>query len=172
MDPLEVEKSERCPYRDVCPVPCPGDALGRGEWESSLGFKEVEEGILCLDWDIVIPHLRLKEVKKREPRLPTTYDPNAEERIAAARRKYSRSEARKATQNRYEATEKGRATLHRHQQSEKWKLTQQKYYFSEKGQLAHKRQSDLNKEIRIAARWLKENPDKTMKDYLEEHPDV
>jgi len=47
----------RCPYRSRCPYQCPGDSYDPfyHEWEPVEGFVELREGILCMDWDVVVP---------------------------------------------------------------------------------------------------------------------
>lgn len=50
----EITKdTERCPFRDRCPTACLGDT--DEEWIPKEGFIALEDGVLCLDWDVVVP---------------------------------------------------------------------------------------------------------------------
>lgn len=155
----------KCPYRGICK--CPGDKLDRGEWEPSLGFKRVENGILCLDWDVVLP---LEESPLfREPEGRHIVDAVvAADKIDEARRRWSKSPKRREAQKRYLHKPQGQATVDKYQNSEKFKLALQKYRLSSKGQKAHQKSRKLVKDFRKAARWLKNNPGKTYEDYLKE----
>ena len=153
-----------CPYRGTCPH-CPGDDLGRGEWESSLGFKRVEEGILCLDWDVVLPLEESPLFRTPEGR-HITDAVAAADKIDEARRKWSKSPKRREAQRRFEDTDKGKAVTESYQNSEKFKLSLQKYRFSGKGQEALQKRGNLVKDFRKAAKWLEDNPGKTYEDYL------
>lgn len=157
-----------CPYRSICPH-CPGDDLDRGEWESSLGHKRVPEGILCLDWDVIIPHEVTPKLKDAEPEGRHVADAvEAADKIDEAQKKYNRSSKFKSALRRYRDTPKGQAAQKRAAQSEKHKLAYQKYYFSDKGQKTHLSRRQLVKDFRTVARWLKANPGKTFEDYLKE----
>lgn len=158
-----IGEPTRCPYRSVCQ--CPGDKLGKGEWIPSLGFKRVEEGILCLDWDIVIP---LEESPLfREPEGRHIVDAaTAADSLDASTRKYNKSPKRREAQRRFRLTARGQAVVDKYQDSEKFKLSQQKYYLSDKGQKAHLRRREQLKDFRKVAKWLEEHPGKTYEDYL------
>lgn len=43
-----------CPFRDQCPQACLGDE-GDKQYEPHEGFIPVIGGILCLDWDVLLP---------------------------------------------------------------------------------------------------------------------
>jgi len=157
-----------CPYRSICSH-CPGDDLNQGEWESSLGHKRVTEGILCLDWDVVIPHEVTSTIRDAAPEGRHIVDAvTAADKVDEAQRKYNKSPKFKAALKRYRSTDKGQAANRRFAQSEKSKLVNQRYRFSEKGRSAHETRSKLVKDFRAVARWLKDNPGKTMDDYLKE----
>ena len=157
----------KCPYRTLCQ--CPGDDPERGEWEPSLGFKRIPEGIFCLDWDKIIPLETMSQVKTAEPEGRHLADAvEAANRIDEARRKWNRSPKRRVVQKRYKDTPGGQATLERYQDSEKFQLAAQKYYYSTKGQEAHQRRKGILQDFRAASEWLKENPGRTFEDYLKE----
>lgn len=157
-----------CPYRKLCPH-CPGDDLERGEWESSLGFQEVPEGILCLDWDIVIPQEKAVSLKKLSPEPKHIVDSvEAANKLDASQRKYNKTPKLRAAQKRYKETPKGKAAQQKYTQSEKFKLACQKYYCSDKGQVSYLGRRQLVKDFRGLARWLKNNPGKTFDDWSKE----
>lgn len=157
----------KCPYRTLCE--CPGDDPEHGEWEPSLGFKRIPEGILCLDWDKVIPLEVMSQVKEAEPEGRHLADAvAAADKIDEARRKWNKSPKRRAAQRRYKDTPSGLATRERFTGSEKFKLSAQKYYYSEKGQQAHEKRKNILTDFRAATVWLKDNPSKTFEDYLKE----
>lgn len=159
------EELTECPYREVCEE-CPGDDDNK-EWVPLLGFRKTEEGILCLDWNKVIPTEDASQVKTSEAR-HIVDAVIAADKLDEARRRWSRTVKRKEAQKRYEEKDKGQATIKRYQDSEKFKLSLQKYYFSKKGQEAHQKRERLVKDFRKVAKWLKNNPGKTYEDYLEE----
>lgn len=159
------EELIECPYREVCKG-CPGDDDNK-EWKPLLGFKKTEEGILCLDWKIVISLEDASQLKTSEGK-HIVDSVIAADKLDAARRRWSKTPKRKEAQRRYEEKEKGQATIKKYQQTEKFKLSVQKYYFSKKGQDAHLKRRKLVKDFRQAAKWLKEHPGKTYEDYLKE----
>ena len=157
----------KCPYRHLCK--CKGDDPERGEWEPSLGFKRVPEGVLCLDWNVVIPFESVSQLKDAEPEGRHVVDAiEAADRIDATQKRYSRGEKNKAAQRRYRGSPRGRAAQQKFTLTEKFKLAYQKYYYSDKGQAAHLARRELVKDFRVAARWLRDNPGKTFEDFLKE----
>ena len=167
---MEAEPT-KCPYRPLCQ--CPGDDPERGEWEPSLGFKRVPEGIFCLDWDKVITLETMSKVKTAEPEGRHIADAtSAADKIDEARKKWNRSPKRRAAQRRYRDTTEGQATADKFSNSEKFKLSAQKYYYSSKGQEAHQKRRSIVSDFRAAAAWLKDNPGKTFEDYLKENPNA
>lgn len=163
------EGSGKCSYREVCPLEfCPGDTLEE-EYEPDEGnFRLLEKGILCTEWEVLIPKSELKHFRRSEGRPSMSID--AADKIDASRRKYSRSDKRKEAQDRYEESDKGQSTLIRYNQSEKARLIRQKYYYTGKGQLRHKEDNERKKQMRIIAKFLQDNPGKTVEDYLKIHP--
>jgi len=158
-----VDEPTRCPYREICK--CPGYDKDEGDWEPVEGFIRTKEGVLCLDWDIVIPLGDIPRVKIPEGRHITDAI-EAADKIDAATRKYNKSPKRREAQRKYEAKKKGQAAIEKYQDSEKFKLGLQKYYFSSKGQEAHQRRGVVLKDYRKAAKWLADNPGKTYEDFL------
>jgi len=165
---LEGEPT-KCPYRAICQQ-CPGNELGRGEWKPLLGFKRVSEGILCLDWNKVIP---LEESPLfREPEGRHLADAVvAADRLDAATRRYNKSPKRKKAQKKYGETDKGKVTAEKYQDTEKFHLALQKYYLSKKGQQAYQKRGTIVKDFRKATKWLKGHPGMTYEDYLKENPE-
>jgi len=157
----------KCPYRTLCQ--CPGDDPERGEWEPSLGFKRVPEGIFCLDWDKVITLEVMSQVKTVESEgkhLANAVE--AADKIDEARRKWNRSPKRRSVQKRYENTPGGQAARKKFAVSEKFKLSAQKYYYSQKGKEAHQKRKTVIQDFRVATKWIADNPGKTFDDYLKE----
>lgn len=151
-----------CPYRDLCPG-CPGDNPST-QWIPVKGFKQVTEGIQCLDWTITISVESVQQLAISEGRHLSGVD--SADKIDSAWKKWNHSQKRLESQRKYEDTEKGKKTRERHIDSEKFKMTQQKYRFSDKGQQTYKSAQSKQKLLRDAAKWLKEHPDKTFNDYL------
>lgn len=165
---LELDKEDKppqeCPYRRACSG-CPGDDPERGLWEPSLGFRLLEDGILCLDWDKKIPTADLPKVKLGEGRHITDYIA-ASERLDEAKKRYAKSDKGREARERYQNSEAGRAARAKFQQTEKHALALKKYYYSDKGQRAHAKRRVVVQDFRAAKNWLKDNPGKTYQDYL------
>jgi len=155
-----------CPYRRACEQ-CPGDDPKRGPWEPSLGFKAVDGGVICLDWDKLIPNEDIPKVKRGEGRHVTDYVA-ASERLDEAKRRYSKSPKGREAQRRWAKSTAGIEAKKRYQQTEKHALSLKKYYYSKKGQQAHARRQEVVSDFRAARKWLKENPGKTYEDYVNE----
>ena len=86
-------------------------------------------------------------------------------KIEQAQKKYQRSKKGKESVRTYAQSEPGKKSQTKYIKSSKGKLAQRKYYYSPKGQEAFKRISEKLKPFKEASKWLKENPDKTFKDY-------
>jgi len=162
-----TEGSDKCPYREVCPLEfCPGDTAEK-EYEPDEGnFRLLEKGILCNAWDVLIPKKKLEHFRRPEGRPSMSLD--AADKIDASRRKYSRSDKRKEAQDRFEATDKGQEVIRRYNASERAKLSRQKYYYTEKGKLKHQEDNERKKLMRTIAKFLQDNPSKTVDDYFKE----
>ena len=150
-----------CPYREIC------ECLGGEEYEPIKGCILGEGGVVCLDWDIVIPLEDIPRVRIPEGRHITDAVESAD-KIDQAQKKYNRSPKRRAAQRRYEGKEKGQEALGKYQDTEKFRLAQQKYYYTDKGQEAHQRRRGTLKDFRRIQRWLQEHPGKTYEDYTRE----
>lgn len=98
-----------------------------------------------------------------------SYNPE-ENRAKEARRKYWASQKGRKVQANYGLSEKGVKAHKRHQKTVKGQLTLRRYYYSDKGQEAHQRHQNRVKLYKAIDNWLKENPGKTIQDYLKEHP--
>jgi len=157
--------STKCPYKEVCE--CPGDESELGSYENRKGFIREEEGVLCLDWDIVIPFEEVSKLRVPEGRHLTDAVAAAGKMDEAVKR-YNRSEKRQAAQKRYEDKPKAKASKRGYYQTEKFKLSVQKYYYSDKGQESHLKRRKLVSDFGKAASWLKDNPGKTYEDFLKE----
>ena len=81
-------------------------------------------------------------------------------------RKYERSESGKARQKRYFQSEAGKAAKNRYFQSERGQAALLRYYLSEKAESTRQKRQALIKLFRQADNWLKDNPDKTIEDFL------
>lgn len=97
------------------------------------------------------------------------YNPS-EDLAKESRQRFWASPRGREIQAIYSRTGKGIEAHRRHQKSVKGKLTLRRYYYSDKGQEAHQRHQDKVKLFKVIDNWLKENPGKTMQDYLKEHP--
>ena len=88
-----------------------------------------------------------------------------EDKIAAAQARYNKSEKGKAAQKRYHTSEKAK----KHQTPDVYaNLRQQKYLNTPKGKETQQEYLDRQKLWRKAAKWLKDNPGKTLDDYIKE----
>ena len=157
-------KAEPCPYRDICPKCCPGDDKDDGPWLPVDGFRLVEEGLLCIDWNIILS--QSKELLPEGTHLMGTLD--GADRLELP--KGPEDQARKTAQKKYEQSEKGRLTRARSNRSTGAQLSRQKYYYSEKGQAKFGEVRQTQSFYRKVAKWLKqpENIGKTMEDYIKE----
>ena len=155
-------KLTRCPYRDVCE--CPGYDKDDGEWIPVEGFILQDDGILCLDWDIVLPRSKISKLNTPEGRHESDAAASAD-KLDNATKKYNKSENRKRAQERYAASPRGQAATQRFAQTEKAKLIVQKYQQTPKGQASLLARRGLVKDFRKVAKWLRDNPGKSPADY-------
>jgi len=81
---------------------------------------------------------------------------------------YSQSEKGKAQQEAWRHSQEGLERLRRYDQSPKGKLAKRKYYYGPKGQAAHKRHKTKVAGFKSLEKWLKDNPGKTLQDFLKE----
>jgi hypothetical protein len=93
---------------------------------------------------------------------------DAYDKIERAKKKYNSSEKGKAAINRYFSSEKGKEARKRYLNSEKGREALLRYYNSEKAKTARERRQALLKLFRRADKYLKENPGKTIEDFLKE----
>jgi len=160
---LDEDKFTQCPYKSICE--CPGYDKDEGDWIPIDGFIRKEEGVLCLDWNILIPFEDIPRIRIPEGR-HIADSATAADKIDEARRRWNRSEKRKEAQRRYMDSGKGKLIWKKFTETEKFKLALQKYHLSEKGQAALQRRADKVKDFRLAASWLEEHPGMTYEDYL------
>jgi hypothetical protein len=92
----------------------------------------------------------------------TQPDDFGEDKIAVAQAKYNKSEKGKAAQKRYHSSGKAKA---KRTSDEQARIRQQKYLSTPKGRETQKTRLDQQKLFRKAAKWLEENPGKTLDDY-------
>lgn len=159
------EDRSTCPYLEICKSDCPGFHPDRGPWVPVKGFIRKEEGVLCLDWNVLVPFSSFDELRTPEGR-HIADAVEAADKIDQSRRRWGRSPKRKEAQRKYLGSDKGKATTERFQSSEKFRLAQQKYYHSRKGQEAHKKNRQRVQSFREAERWLKSHPGKTFEDFF------
>jgi len=85
------------------------------------------------------------------------------DKYLAAQRRYFQSNKGRRALKRYLETEKGKASVQRYVESEKFKASQLKYRMSEKGQ----KQQEKQRAAAALSKFLKANPNKTVKDFWE-----
>ena len=88
------------------------------------------------------------------------------DKIDSSTKKYRQSNKGKDAQKRYLTSEKGTAAREAYAKSEKGLAAQLRYRLSKKGQEALKESQTRRKLFTKAANWLKENPGKSLEDYL------
>ena len=159
-----VEDPIKCPYRELCQ--CPGYEKGEEDWIPIDGFILTKEGILCIDWNLLLPLEKIAFLRTTEGRHIADAITSAD-KLDAAMRKYNRSPKRRAAQIRYEQKDKGKETARKFRETEKFRLSQQKYYYSQKGQAAHIKRRGIVRDFREADKWLKDNPGMTFDDFME-----
>jgi hypothetical protein len=143
---------------------CPG---GEG-YEPKKGTVNLEDGVLCLDFNRLIPY-DLAFVPRKLPGGRHVVDViQSMEKLDNSRRKYQKSEKGKATQKKYQESERGQKSQEEYQNSPKFKLSRQKYLESQKGKQAIEKSKERKRDWRKAAKWLEDNPDKTLEDYFKE----
>ena len=91
---------------------------------------------------------------------------DAIEKIEEAQKRYWNSDKGKETQSKYHSSKKGREATTRYLNSEKGRMALLRYYLSEKGKMARQRQNNLRKLLTQCDSFLKENPDRTITDFL------
>ena len=150
--------SEVCPYRKVCEYTCPGDSED-GNWQPMVGFILREEGIFCVDWDVLIPQERLNQLSVLGTREDLGLDLG---------KKYP--EYKRRAQKKYQQGEKYKATVARCEATGKPSIARQRYYYSEKGQESRQKKKDQEILFKGFTAWLKlpGNSGKTLTDYLNE----
>ena len=124
------------------------------------GFRSTPDGVLCIDWDVVVPYQSVLTTEGRH-----LSGPDAADKIEEAYRKYITSPKGREARRRYREG-KGRLVDEAYQKSEKGRLTAQKYRFSDKGQAVFQDFKDRGRTFRQARKWLLNNPDKAFEDYL------
>lgn len=154
----------QCPYRKNACKSCPGDEEGEKPWEPIEGFSLQDDGILCLDWDILLPLTSLPEGRH-------TSGLDSADKIDDAHRRYNRTPKRRVVQRKYESTEKGKKTVDKYHKTDKFRSSIQKYQYSKKGQEAKRKREEEEEKLKKALLWLKSNPGKTFSDYLREVKD-
>ena len=82
---------------------------------------------------------------------------------------YSQSDKGKAKQEEWRNTEEGQQHIRDYMRSTKGKLALRKYYYGPKGQEAHKRHKIKVTGFKAIEKWLKDNPGKTVEDFLKEN---
>lgn len=100
-----------------------------------------------------------------EDRIPSKQE-IAQQKIEEAAERYWKSEKGKAVQKRYNLTSQGKEAQTRYLQSEKGKAALLRYYLSEKGTETRKRRTELQNLLNQCNKFLEENPDKTIEDFL------
>ena len=89
------------------------------------------------------------------------------ERIDQAQKTYRETQKGKEAFERYNKTESRRVSASRYSQTTKGKLTRKRFFHSPKGQASAAESYEKEKEFKKIAAWLKINPGKTVKNYLE-----
>jgi len=90
----------------------------------------------------------------------------SDEKYLENQRKYWASEGGREAQNRYFQTEAGKEARERYLNSEKGQQALLRYYLSEKAETTRQKRQALIKLFRRLDKYLRENPDKTIEDYL------
>ncbi len=98
-----------------------------------------------------------------------SYSTKEEHKTPEAQVLYSHSDKGKEKQEDWRNTKEGRQHLRDYIQSPKGKLAQRKYYYGPKGQAAHKRHKTKVTGFKEIEKWLKNNPSKTIEDFLKEN---
>lgn len=155
MTSQETFVPQKCPYRKVCEFACPGDEDGEELWVPMAGFMLQEDGVYCIDWEVLIPSEKAKTVVV-EMRDPNTVNKSRE--------------SQRAAQKKYFKTEKGRAARKRHAETGKPAIANQKYYYSTKGELGRLRRRAEEELFKAYKIWMKkpENAGKSIDDFVAE----
>ena len=156
-----------CPYSVVCKDECPGGE----DFEPEKGVLAQDNGIKCLDFDILLTYdLAFKPRKLPGPRhLPDIIE--RMDKVDASAKKYAQSPKGKAAQRKWYESEKGQKSVKKHQETVTFKLTQLKYRESKKGKDTVENRKKMAKMWRKINRWLRNNPSKSYEDYFKEHSD-
>ena len=153
-----------CRFQEAGICKCPGGE----DYEPKEGTINLENGVRCLDFGVLIPY-HLAFVPRKLPGGRHITDATvAMEKMDKARSRYQKSEKGKKTQRKYKDSDKGQKVTDDYQESPKFKLSKQKYLESQKGQEAVEKGKERKKDWRKAAKWLEEHPDKTLEDFYKE----
>lgn len=87
-------------------------------------------------------------------------------KIEEASKRYWKSEKGKTVKQKYFQSEKGQTAQKKYLQSEKGKAAVLRYFLSEKGQSIRTRQKAVSSLLIQYNKFLKDNPEKTMEDFL------
>ena len=100
------------------------------------------------------------------------YSTKEDHKTAKAQIKYAHSDRGQEKQKDWRDTEQGRQSIQDYDKSPKGKLAKRKYYYGPKGQAAHKRHKNKVTGFKTIEKWLKDNPGKTIEDFLKETQDI
>lgn len=87
-------------------------------------------------------------------------------KIEEAAKKYWKGPKGRKTREKYLKSEKGKTARRRYSQSEKGNLASLRYYLSEKGREKRQQKTELNQLLSAYNKFLDENPNLTVKDFL------
>ena len=143
---------------------CPGGP----DFEPMKGVIPLDNGLRCLDFDVLIQYSLAFPQRKLPGGRHVTNVMESMGKLDKARRKYRGSEKGKEAQNKWKGSKKGKKSTRKFQDSPRFKLSRQKYEESQKGQEALQEQKDRKKFWRKAQKWLQKHPGKTLEDYTKE----
>ena len=153
-----------CQYQEGGLCECPGGP----DFEPKKGVIPEENGLRCLDYNKLVPYPYSLAHRKLPGGRQVVDAVESIEKLEKAQKKYRKSEKGKDTRRRYLESKKGQEATERHQRSTKFKLSKQKYQESQKGKKSLEDQGARKKLWRKAAKWLQDNPGKTLDDYIKE----
>lgn len=87
-------------------------------------------------------------------------------KIEEANSRYWGSEKGKSTKKKYDLSEKGKGARRKYLRSEKGQMALLRYYLSEKGVATRQLRNEMNKLLTQCAKYLEENPNHTITDFL------
>lgn len=96
--------------------------------------------------------------------MPVTKD--SDEKFQKTQKKYESSEAGKARKTRFNQSDGGKESREKYLKSDLGQAALLRYYLSEKAETTRQKRQALIKLFRKLDRYLKENPDKTIEDFL------